>query len=471
MSKKSQIQTEKNRLLEALAEANRYMTPQEIMQSAKLDLKPFIIRDRLKDLIQEDKVTKEGVAKGTKYKIVKVHAAVIHTTLPKMQVEARGEITLPLSEPAKKVQEYIAAPLSNRRAIGYNRKFLDEYRPNTSSYFTTEELEEFRKLGQVDDQVQPAGTYTKKILNRLLIDLSFNSSRLEGNTYSLLDTERLIQDGAPAVGKDPQETQMILNHKGAIEYLAGQSDPIGFNRFTITNLHAYLSENLLGNPAAGGRLRTIPVDIGQSVYVPTAIPQLIEECFDLILKKADEIQNPFEQALFISIQIPYLQPFEDVNKRVSRLAANIPLFSQNLCPLSFTDVPQRLYIEGLLGVYELNDISLFKEVFIWAYRRSASRYKVIQESLGAPDPMYLKHRDLIKQTVRNLVANRTSKSEVSEKLDQLLDGKVDLEEKSEVVNSIEKELTSLHEGNIARFKIGLPDFHEWSDSWKNPVER
>ena len=419
MSKKGQIQTEKQQLLEALAAENRYMTPKEIMKIAKLDLKPFIIRDRLKDLIQEHKVTKEGVAKGTKYKIAKVHAAVIHTTLPKVKVEARGEITLPLSEPAKKVQEYVAAPLSNRRPIGYNRKFLDEYQPNTSSYLTATEKEELKKLGQLESQAEPGGTYTKKILNRLLIDLSFNSSRLEGNTYSLLDTERLIQDGSPAAGKDPQETQMILNHKGAIEYLAEQSDRVGFNRFTITNLHAYLSENLLGNPAAEGRLRTMPVDIGQSAYVPTAAPQLVEECFDLVLEKADEIQNPIEQALFISIQIPYLQPFEDVNKRVSRLAANIPLFCQNVCPLSFTDVPKRLYIEGLLGVYELNDISLFKEVFIWAYRRSASRYKVIQESLGAPDPMYLKNRDLIKQAVRNLVENRTSKSGVSAKLDPL----------------------------------------------------
>src|SRR3990172_1256112 len=453
MSKKDQIQTEKNRILAALAEESRYMTPQEIMKSARLDLKHYIIRDRLKGLIQEEKVTRKGVAKGTKYKIAKVYAAGIDQTLPSVKQEARGEITLPLSEPARKVQEYIAAPLSSRRTVGYNRAFLNEYQPNTSAYLTTAEKEELGKLGQVEDQIQPAGTYAKKILNRLLIDLSFNSSRLEGNTYSLLDTERLIQDGSPAAGKDPQETQMIFNHKGAIEFLAELSDQVGFNRSTITNLHAYLSENLLGNPAAEGRLRTIPVDIGQSAYVPTAIPQLIEESFDLILKKADEIQNPFEQALFISVQIPYLQPFEDVNKRVSRLAANIPLFRQNLCPLSFTDTPKGLYIEGLLGVYELNDTSLFKEVFKWSYRRSASRYKVIQESLGTADPMYLKHRDLIKQTVRNLVENRTSKSDVSKKLNQLLDGKVDLEEKSKVVNLIERELTSLHEGNIARFKI------------------
>ncbi|RLA40755.1 MAG: hypothetical protein DRR42_25465 [Gammaproteobacteria bacterium] len=465
MLKKTQIQREKDQILAALAKKGQYLSPNKIKGIANLDLKPHVLRDRLKDLVNEGKVRKEGVAKGTKYKITRIHTAVAHTTLPKVKVEGRGEVTFPLPETAKAVQQYVEAPLPNREIVGYNRAFLDEYEPNITNYLTTGEKEALEKLGQAEDQAQPAGTYARKILNRLLIDLSFNSSRLEGNTYSLLDTERLIQDGAPAAGKDPQETQMILNHKGAIEFLTEPTDDIGFNRITITNLHALLSENLLGNPAAEGRLRTIPIDIGQSKYIPTAIPLLIEECFDLILRKAEQIQNPFEQALFVSVQLPYLQPFEDVNKRVSRLATNIPLFKHNLCPLSFTDVPKRLYIKGLLGVYELNDISLFKEVFKWAYRRSASRYKVIQESLGSPDPIYLKHRELIKQCVRNVVEKRAIKSEVADALKQTLDGMVEAEEKSKVVNLIEKELTSLHEGNFARFKITLRDFEEWSRVW------
>lgn len=465
MLKKAQIQREKNQILAALAREGQSLSPSEIKDIANLDLKPHVLRDRLRELINEGKVKKEGVAKGTKYKITKIHAAVAHTTLPKVKVEGRGEVTFPLPEIAKEVQQYVEAPLPNRESVGYYRAFLDEYEPNITHYLTTGEREELEKLGQAEDQAQPAGTYARKILNRLLIDLSFNSSRLEGNTYSLLDTERLFQDGAPAAGKDPQETQMILNHKGAIEFLAEPTDDIGFNRITITNLHALLSENLLGNPAAEGRLRTMPVDIWQSKYIPTAIPQQIEDCFNLILQKAEQIQNPFEQALFVSVQLPYLQPFEDVNKRVSRLAANIPLFRHNLCPLSFTDVPKRLYIEGLLGVYELNDISLFKEVFKWAYRRSVSRYRVIQESLGSPDPTYFKHRELVKQCVRDMVEKRAIKSEVAEILKQTLDGMVEAEERSEVINLIEKELTSLHEGNFARFKITLRDFEEWSRAW------
>lgn len=465
MSKKVQIQTEKDRILEVLAQKDRHMSPNEILENIGLILKSHVLRDRLQDLIEERKVTRQGIARGTKYKAVKTHSAVINMTLPLVSVEAQGEVTIPLSQAAKQVRSYVTAPLSNRANVSYRREFLDEYRPNNTSYLTNQDKVALLELGQVENQVQPAGTYARKILNRLLIDLSFNSSRLEGNTYSLLDTERLIKDGAPAAGKDPQETQMILNHKAAIEYLTQPTDQIRLNRHVITNLHALLSENLLGNPAAEGRLRIIPVDIGRSAYVPTAIPQLIQECFDVILTKSEQIGDPYEQAFFMLVHLPYLQPFEDVNKRVSRLAANIPLFRENLCPLSFTDVPKRLYIEGLLGVYELNDVALFKEVFLWTYRRSVSRYKVIQESLGTPDPVHMKYRDLIKQTVKELVETKTTKESAATKLNELLSADIEANEKSAIVNAIERELVSLHEGNIARFKLKLSDFQSWKDIW------
>jgi Fic family protein len=115
------------------------------------------------------------------------------------------------------------------------------------------------------------------------------------------------------------------------------------NRRTILNLHALLSDNLLGNPSASGRLRAIPVNIGKSVYEPPAVPQLIDEIFSQILDTAVAISDPFEQAFFVIVHLPYLQPFEDVNKRVSRLAANIPFIYHNLCPLSFMDVPEVFY--------------------------------------------------------------------------------------------------------------------------------
>jgi Fic family protein len=107
----------------------------------------------------------------------------------------------------------------------------------------------------------------------LLIDLSWNSSRLEGNTYSLLETERLLELGEAVTGKNTEETQMILNHKAAISLLVEQAEETGFNHYTIQNLYALLADNLLEDPQAVGRLRHIPVTIGDTVYQPLEAPQ------------------------------------------------------------------------------------------------------------------------------------------------------------------------------------------------------
>ena len=148
-----------------------------------------------------------------------------------------------------------------------------------------------------------AGTYIRQILDRLLIDLSWASSRLEGNTYSLLETERLIAYGETAPGKTPFETQMILNHKAAIEFLVDSANETGFDRGD----HSKSSCIALGpiywvTPMASGRLRAIPVGIGKSVYEPLAVPQLIEEVFSQILDTAAAISDPFEQAFFVIVQ-------------------------------------------------------------------------------------------------------------------------------------------------------------------------
>jgi hypothetical protein len=103
------------------------------------------------------------------------------------------------------------------------------------------------------------------------------------------------------------------------------------------------------------------------------------------------------------VHLAYLQGFEDVNKRVSRLAANIPLIRGNLCPLSFVDVPERAYIDGVLGVYELNRIELLRDVFVWAYERSSARYSAVRQSLGEPDPFRLRYRALVAELVAAVV--------------------------------------------------------------------
>lgn len=305
-----------------------------------------------------------------------------------------------------------------------------------------------------------------QIFNRLLIDLSWNSSRLEGNTYSLLETERLLELGESAEGKDAMEAQMILNHKAAIELLVEQATEIDFNRYTILNLHALLSDNLLADPQAGGRLRITAVGIAGTVYHPLEVPQLIEECFQQILDTARTIKDPFEQIFFTMVHLPYLQPFEDVNKRVSRLASNIPLIRRNLCPLSFIDVPDRAYIDGILGVYELNRIELLRDVFVWAYERSCARYSAVRQSLGEPDPFRLRYRSRIYEFVTTVVQGQLNKREAIRWIARESVEKIPADDKARFIEVVETELRCLHEGNIARYKLRPSQFEAWRENWK-----
>ncbi len=157
---------------------------------------------------------------------------------------------IPLSTASEKLLRYLSKSIQGRTPVGYNQDFLKSYEPNRTEYLSAAQRAELLTVGRVENAVHPAETYARNILNRLLIDLSWNSSRLEGNTYSLLETKRLIELGENAQGKDASETQMILNHKGAIEYIIDSAAETEITSHGICSIHALLSENLLGDPSA-----------------------------------------------------------------------------------------------------------------------------------------------------------------------------------------------------------------------------
>lgn len=413
------------------------------------------LRYRLHYLAEHGKVETVGQRRGMKYFPASAAAAGTAT---------EAEV-LSLSRAAQDIRKNVSRPLLSRKIVGYNRNFLDSYRPNESAYLSETERMRLRKTGAVRTVVQPAGTYARDILDRLLIDLSWNSSRLEGNTYSRLDTKRLIAFGKEAQGKDRVEAQMILNHKDAIEFLVDNANEIGFNRFTIRNLHGMLANNLLPDPQAAGRLRQIEVEIGQSAFKPLAVPQLIEECFDQILDTAMAILDPFEQSFFIMVHLPYLQPFEDVNKRVSRLAANIPLIKANLVPLTFADVPKDLYVQATLGVYELNKVELLRDIYLWAYKRSAERYAAVRQSLGEPDPFRLKHREALRQVVGTIVRDQLDRAAAFKYLETWTAENLVEDDCDEFQRVAEDEILALHEGNFARYQVRPSEFTEWRKVW------
>lgn len=416
------------------------------------------LQRRLDEWVRGGALRATGIRRGRRYFTA---ASGVAEPVPRRE-GSDIQASIPVSSHGQGIQTQVRRPIADRAPVGYQREFLESYEPNQTAYLTAALRSHLHELGRTPDGQRPAGTYARDILNRLLIDLSWSSSRLEGNSYSLLDTRELIEKGTAAPGKDAKETQMILNHKAAIEFLVESADEVGVNRYTVTNLHALLADNLLDDPRNAGRLRATPIGIGASTYIPTAVPQLIQESFSRLLEKGATIADPFEQSFFLMVQLPCLQPFVDVNKRTSRLAANIPFIRDNLVPLSFIDVPEQTYIDGLIGVYELNRIELLRDVYLWAYERSARRYKTVRDSLPEPDSFRLEYRAALIDVVGTAVRQRLPITE--DAIAGLARPLVTRQDLGRFIQLVLSELRDLHDGNIARFRLRPSEFQAWRDA-------
>ncbi len=417
------------------------------------------LQRRLMRLQKDKRIISKGQSISLIYKITPYVSSLEKTKKQSVSEAVEKQFYIPVSPDGAILRNLVRQSVMQRQPVGYNRSFLEDYEPGITFYIPAPLRAQLHEMGRTPANERPAGTYARDILNRLLIDLSWASSRLEGNTYNRLDTRNLIEFGQIAPGKEMMETQMILNHKGAIEMLIQEAEQVGFNPFTFYNLHAILSDNLLHDENACGRLRRRPVDITGSVYHPTAIPQVLEDCFRLLLQKAAAIPDPFEQSFFVMVQLPYLQPFEDVNKRVSRLGANIPFVRHNLCPLSFMDVPEKDYVEGTLGVYEFNQTDLLLDLFVWAYERSCQRYLAITKTMKEPDPLRIKYREMLIQAVQTIVRNHLSVSQ--EHIQNLAEQLVPEEDRKVFEKMVKEALQHLHEGSVARYRLKLSEFQSW----------
>lgn len=437
-------------LLHTLTTASTALTLTELLQRHP-DIARRTAQRWLSQWLQAGKLTSHKDGRNIRYQVLAAFT-------PQGDFPAH----IPLSADSRDILAYINQPVLTRKPIGYQRDFLDSYQPNRSAYLPEPLRRQLHKMGSTGASTRPAGTYGRAILNRLLIDLSWASSHLEGNTYSRLDTRALIEQGTVAAGKAQTETQMILNHKSAIELLIDNISTAGFNRYTVMNLHSALSENLLPNPADEGRLRQHLVEISQSTYHPLDVPPQIIIQFDTLLEKANQISDPFEQAFFVMVHLPYLQPFADVNKRTSRLAANLPLLQHNLCPLTFLGVPEAAYSQAILGVYEMTRVELLRDMFVWAYERSTQEYTALKQNLAEPDPLRLRYRELIKRVIREVVL--TPNTDPLDMIRQAVAQIVDLTEREEVQALLIDELRRLHEGVLARYGLRPSEWERWSDA-------
>ena len=419
---------------------------------------------------EQGRILAQGEARARRY--FPARTSTLAESIPPMD---SFPISIPLSADSLDVLAYVNQPLVARKPVGYQRDFLDAYQPNVSWYLPAPLRRQLLLMGNTAHAHAPAGTYSRAILNRLLIDLSWASSQLEGNTYSRLDTRALIEHGQAAEGKAAMETQMILNHKSAIELLVGNVEEAAvqgngaakLDRYTLLNLHAALAENLLPNPADEGRIRQHTVEIGKSVFRPLSVPQQLDEVLNIVLEKANRISDPFEQCFFLLVHLPYLQAFADINKRTSRLAANLPLFRANLCPLTFLDVPESAYSRAILGVYELTRVELLRDVFVWAYERSTQEYLAIKQNLAEPDPTRLAYRALIKRMVHAVVVRSENWAQNTIPfIAHAVEAEVPEPDRAAVQSVVVDELRRLHQGVLSRYGLRPSEFF----AWKNATE-
>lgn len=428
------------------------------------------LQRRLALLVAQGRITMQGEGRATRY-----HrnaqpeqgdagdrtSNLIRGTEQALQAAVQAAYVATSAEGAE-IRAYVTQPRHLRTPVSYRLAFLEQYHPNHTAYLSQGLREQLHALGRSPAHQTPAGTFARDILNRLLIDLSWASSHLEGNTYSRLDTEKLIEFGQAAEGKDALETQMILNHKQAIEYLVLNPEHARVDAETLVALHAFLSDGLMADPSAVGRIRRRAVEIGGSVYLPIALPQRLEELFGIVVRMAAEIADPFEQAFFLMVHLPHLQPFEDVNKRVSRLAANIPFIRHNLCPLSFIDVPQQAYVDAMLGVYELNRVELLRDVFVWAYERSCQQYVAVKQTLVPPDLFRLRHRQALAEVIAAIV--RAGDAVTEQAVKARIPGAIPASDEDHFVELVLAEFTALHPGNAVRFGLRPLELAAWQEA-------
>lgn len=402
------------------------------------------VKRQLELLVRAKKIARSGQARATRYRLL------VQGNGPSAPTGA-ASVAPNWSEAGVLLRAKLSLPLAARDAVTYQRSFVDRYIPNETSLLPSTLASDLAKEGRMQGQ-QPAGTYARKVLEQLLIDLSWSSSRLEGNRYSLLATQELFKSG---LSNGDADAVMLLNHKRAIEFLVDAVPDYGLTPALIRNLHAVLLQDLLADSGSLGTIRRKVVNISDTVYVPTQVPSLLEEMFGAIVAKARLIKNPVESAFFIWVNIAYLQPFEDGNKRTSRLAANIPLMLYNCAPLSFNDVNSQDYALAMMGVYEFLDVSLASDLFAWTYRRSLQKYVVVLESMGAPDPVRLRYRELLNEAIQLVVRER-------EPLEAVL-LKLDLTEESAPTfrDLLADELQKLEVHNCARYRLTIGATEAW----------
>lgn len=315
------------------------------------DISLVTVKRDLSEMVDKNLLSVQGAGRSTKY--------VVHTP---------GRVFFSID-----ANEYISTEPDKRFGMkNYNFNLFESF---PGKILFEEELEDLKKVtsNYKKKSENVSDTIKKKELQRLTIELSWKSSKIEGNTYTLLDTEKLILDNKEAEGHSKEETQMILNHKDAFEFV--YKNKLLFKKFTIKKMekiHSVLIKDL----GVSSGLRKSPVGITGSTYMPLDNIYQIKEAIENLSTTISKFSNPYAKALLSLLGISYIQPFEDGNKRTGRMMANAMLLAHDLIPLSYRSVDEKSYKSATLVFYELNSITSFKKIFIEQYKFAAKNYTI-----------------------------------------------------------------------------------------------
>ena len=426
--------------------------------SARLGEPRSTVNQNLARMVREGLIAREGVGPATHYRravparLAERAAAVEASTQPDSTPVVIAQAGPKWTEAATQLRAVLQQPLGARPPVTYYRDFVDGYRPNETSLLPAHLAAALYAEGRMQGQ-QPAGTYARRVLEQLLIDLSWYSSRLEGNRKSLLDTRKLFERGRSA--SDDRDATMLLNHKDTIEFLVDAVPADGITLPVVRNVQSLLMNELLDDPATLGATRHSIVNIADSTYLPPQAPAVLDEMLEALVERARLIRNPVECGFFLWVNIAYLQPFLDGNKRASRLCANIPLLLTNCAPLSFLDVGPEDYALAMLGIYEQHDVSIAVDLFEWTYRRSIQKYRVVLESMSLPNPFRARYRVQLGEAVPRIVVDGITLAEVLDGLD------LPQEDRAPFEHLLRVELSSLAPYNCARYRLSISRTEAW----------
>jgi fido (protein-threonine AMPylation protein) len=241
------------------------------------------------------------------------------------------------------------------------------------SLFTIAELDFLNQLQEkfVLNSTGLSQSEYKNELERLAIDLSWKSSQIEGNTYSLLETERLLKDKQTAAGKTKDEATMLLNHKEALDFIIAHTNYISpLTISSVEDIHSLLVKEL----EIARNIRSKRVGISGTNYKPLENEFQIKEALNDMCTLINSKENIFEKALLALVLISYIQPFSDGNKRTARIVSNAILMSRNYCPISFRTIDSIEYKKAMLIFYEQNNIHPFKNIFIDQFEFAVNTY-------------------------------------------------------------------------------------------------